>query len=71
MRQAIEIRKYSTCGPRQRSWQARLRTWLFGHFDRGSLVRFDQRSPHLLRDIGLGEDARASHLLQDHNLFRR
>ena len=71
MRQAIEIRKYSTCGPRQPSWQARLRIWLSGRSDRRGVIRFDQGSPHMLRDIGLGEDPRADHLLRDHNLFRR
>jgi hypothetical protein len=70
MRQAIEIRKYSTCQPKQPSWLARVRARLSGRTDRQGLIPLDQRSAHLLRDIGLGEDVRTSRLL-DHSLFRR
>jgi hypothetical protein len=71
MRQAIGIRKYSACAPRQPSWPVRLRHWLFGRSDRGGLIPLDHRSRHLLRDIGLGDEPRANSLLRDHNLFRR
>jgi hypothetical protein len=71
MRQAIEIRKYSACEPKQPSWLARVGAWLSGRADRQGLIPLDQRSAHLLRDIGLGQDVRATRLLADHNLFRR
>jgi hypothetical protein len=71
MRQAIDIREH--CGRvRQRaSWRARLRAWLIGPGDSRRLIPLDQRSAHLLRDIGLAEDVRANPLLRDHHLFRR
>jgi hypothetical protein len=34
-------------------------------------IPLDQRSAHLLRDIGLAEDLRANPPLRNHNLFRR
>jgi len=71
MTQAIEIRKHSACEPREpAAWRGRLWAWLSGR-RRPGIVPFEQRSHHLLRDIGLGEDPRASHLLGDHHLFRR
>jgi hypothetical protein len=71
MRQAIEIRQHC-CGPRRRaSWGARLRAWLIRPREPRRLVPLDQRSAHLLRDIGLAEDVRANPLLRDHTLFRR
>ena len=71
MREAVGIPKYSTCRPSPLSWRARVWAWLSGSEDRRSLVPLGQRSPHLLRDIGLGGDVRANRLLADHNLFRR
>jgi hypothetical protein len=43
---------------------------LFGG-DRRNLIPLDRQSPHLLRDIGLGDEPRANGLLRDHQLFRR
>ena len=71
MTQAIEIGTLSTCQPALRSRRARLRDWLFGRPAGGGLIHWDQRSAHLLRDIGLAEDARANHLLRDSNFMRR
>jgi len=71
MAQVVEIGKLSPCAPRRQSWLFRLREWLFGRGAHGRLIPWDQRSAHLLRDIGLAEDARANHLLRDSNFIRR
>jgi hypothetical protein len=71
MRQAIEIRQLSVCTRRPLPWHARLRTWLLGHSERETLIPLEQRTHHLLRDIGLAEDVRANHLLRDETFFRR
>jgi hypothetical protein len=71
MRQAIEIRQHCGCVRPRVSWRARLRAWLIGPGDSRRLIPLDQRSAHLLRDIGLAEHLRANPLLRDHNLFRR
>lgn len=71
MRQAIEIREHCGCVRRPASWRTRLRVWLIGPGDSRRPIPLDQRSAHLLRDIGLAEEVRANPLLRDHNLFRR
>jgi hypothetical protein len=71
MRQAIEIGKFSSCTPRTPSWHARLRAWLFGRPAGRKPIPWDQRSAHLMRDIGLMEDGRGNELLRDRNFMRR
>jgi hypothetical protein len=71
MRQAIETGKFSPCTPRSPSWHARLRDWLFGRPAGGKLIRWDQRSAHMLRDIGLMEDGRDNELMRDRAVTRR
>ena len=71
MTQAIEFTKLRCCEAPRRSWLGRLRARLFGHGDKARTIPLEARSLHLLRDIGLAEDVRANHLLQDHHLFRR
>jgi hypothetical protein len=65
MTQVVEFRKLSACAPRQHSWRHRLRAWLFDRPAREKQIPWDQRSSHLLRDIGLAEGVRANDLLRD------
>ena len=71
MRQAVEIGKFSRCTPSSPSWHARLRDWLFGRPAGGKPIRWDQRSAHMMRDIGLMEDGRDNELPRDRNFMRR
>jgi len=49
----------------------RLRAWLFEPRARQKTVALRDCSRHLLRDIGLLDDRRASTLLRDDLMFRR
>ena len=71
MRQAIENRQLFVCTRAALPWHARVRAWLFGRAERETLIPLEQRTHHLLRDIGLAEDLRANHLLRDDTFFRR
>jgi len=71
MTQAIEFTKLPACAGPRATWLGRLRARLFGSGDRKKIVALQHCSPHLLRDIGLWDDQRASHLLRDDRLFRR
>jgi len=71
MRQAIEVGTISGCRPARRSWGSRFFRWVFSRSDRASLIPLDQRSAHLLRDIGLAEDVRANDLLREQTFIRR
>lgn len=51
--------------PAPRLWLARLTDWLTRPAPRNGLIRSDVMSRHTLRDIGLAEDPRANHLLND------
>jgi hypothetical protein len=71
MRQAVEIRGLPRCDQHDAGWLGRLRMRLFGPNRANHAIPLEARSRHLLRDIGLAEDVRANHLLQEQNFFRR
>jgi hypothetical protein len=71
MTQAIEFTKLRRCETPRPSWLGWLRARLFGPAGGDCTIPLEASSPHLLRDIGLAEDVRTNHLLQDHLLFRR
>lgn len=51
--------------PARQPWLARLAAWLRRPAPRNGLIRPDIMSRQMLRDIGLAEDLRANHLLND------
>lgn len=71
MTQALDIKTVSICTVHRPTWRARVRAWMLGHVGRDRVIPFDQRSAHLLRDIGLAEDLRANELLRDQTFIRR
>lgn len=71
MTQALDIKTVSICTVHRPSWRAHVRAWLRGRARRDKVIPFDQRSAHLLRDIGLAEDVRANELLRDQTFIRR
>jgi hypothetical protein len=68
MKQAIEIRGLPRPGG---GWLAHLRIRLFGSGDQKKATELRHCSRHLLRDIGLLDDRRASRLLCDDAFYRR
>jgi len=71
MTQALDIKTVSCRTALRPSWRGRVRAWLLGRARRDRVIPFDQRSAHLLRDIGLAEDVRANELLRDQTFIRR
>ena len=71
MRQVIEIGRNPLCKASSASWFGRLSAVLFGSADQHKIFALRHCSRHLLRDIGLLDDRRASALLRDERLFRR
>ena len=71
MTQALDIKTVSCRTVRRPTWRARVSAWLLGRASRERTIPFDQRSAHLLRDIGLAEDVRANELLREQTFIRR
>lgn len=70
MPQVVEYSEFPRCTAPRRSWIAKARAWLGGWPATPGLVRFDNPSRHMLRDIGLDEERPGNRLLQDHYLRR-
>lgn len=51
--------------PAPRPWLVRMTAWFRRPAPRNGLIRPDIMSRQMLRDIGLAEDVRANHLLND------
>lgn len=51
--------------PARRPWLVRIAAWFRRPAPRNGLIRPDIMSRQMLRDIGLAEDVRANHLLND------
>lgn len=70
MPQVVEYSQFPRCAAPPPTLLARVRAWLAAPPKKLGLVRFENPSRHLLRDIGLGDDRPANRLLQDHHLRR-
>lgn len=71
MRQVVDIQRLPLPARASQAWLGRLRSWLFEPGERQKTTGLRHCSRHLLRDIGLLDDRRASALLRDDVMLRR
>jgi hypothetical protein len=71
MTQALEINSLPHRRVPRIGWLGRIGVLLFGVRNRRAAIALQYCSRHVLRDIGLVEDATPRRLLRDDDLFRR